>query len=160
MPLSPYAQSLRDKVGHALLLFPGVCGLVFNDKNEILLGRRSDTGRWAVVGGMLDPGESPATAVVREVLEETAVVCHPERVTGVYLTRVITYPNGDQAQYVITAFRCRHVSGTPRVNDAESLEVCYFPLDALPDLHPDHRLRIEHAIAPGPVFFAAPAPRG
>lgn len=156
MPLSDYMKQLREHVGNDLLLVPGVCGLVFNDAGEILLGRRSDTGRWAVIGGMLDPGEQPATAVVREVLEETGVQVVPERITGVYLTRVIRYADGNLAQYVITAFRCRPISGTPRVADDESLEVRYFLLSALPELSADHLARIEHASRDAPAFFVPP----
>ena len=70
----------------------------------------------------------------------------PERISGVYVTPVITYPNQDRAQYVITAFVCRPIDATePRVNDDESLEVGYFPVDAMPEISPHHRLRIEHA---------------
>jgi 8-oxo-dGTP pyrophosphatase MutT (NUDIX family) len=105
---------------------------------------------------MLDPGEHPATTVVREVLEETGVHVVPERITGVYLTRLISYANGDQAQYVITAFRCRPIAGEPRAADEESLDVRYFPLNALPELSADHRARIEHAARDGPAFFAPP----
>lgn len=156
MPLSSFYLSLRKKVGNDYLLVPAVCGLVFNDKNELLLGRRSDTGKWALIGGMLDPGEQPAAAVIREVLEETGVRVMPERLTGVYLTRIVSYPNGDRAQYIITAFRCRPVEGEPRVADDESLEVRYFPLDALPPLSADHTARIAHAVTAGPAFFAPP----
>jgi len=48
------------------------------------------------------------------------------------------------------------VEGTPRVNDDESLEIRYFPLEGLPELHPDHRLRIEHAVAGGSAYFKPP----
>jgi 8-oxo-dGTP diphosphatase len=156
MPLSPYLANLRAKTGSELLLLPGVCGLVFNDAGELLLGQRSDTGNWALIGGMIDPGEEPATAIVREVLEETGLLVQPERITGIYLTRVITYPNGDRAQYIITAFRCRVVSGTARVNDDESLDVRFFPPDQLPELGVQHRLRVEHALADDPAYFAPP----
>jgi 8-oxo-dGTP pyrophosphatase MutT (NUDIX family) len=90
------------------------------------------------------------------VLEETGVRVAVERLTGVYLSRVITYVNGDQAQYVATAFRCRPVSGVPHVADDESLEVRYFPLDALPELRAEHVERIRHAAADGPAYFARP----
>ena len=156
MGMSDYMAKLREKVGNELLLFPGVCALVFNDQGQILLNRRSDTSRWAVLGGALDPGEEPAAAVVREVLEETGVQVIPERITGVYITPVITYPNGHKVQYAITAFACRPVAGRPRVNDDESLEVRYFALDDLPDLHPAHRQRIDHARTGGPTWFAKP----
>ncbi len=93
---------------------------------------------------------------MREVFEEAGLRVAPERVTGVYVTPVVAYANGDLAQYVITAFRCRPVSGTPHVHDDESLDVRYFALDRLPALRPDHRLRIQHALGDGPVFFVAP----
>lgn len=120
---------------------------MFNDRGEILLHRRRDTGRWSLPGGVLDPGEQPADAVVREVLEETGVRAVPDRLVGVYLTPDIRYPNGDLAQYVSTAFECIPQSDdVPRVNDDESLDVDYFPLGALPDLPPSHLERIEHAM--------------
>jgi len=150
MPVPEFVLRLREKIGHELLMLPGVCGLVFNEAGEVLLERRSDTGKWAVIGGMLEPGEAPADGVVREVFEETGVQVEPQRITGVYNTPVITYPNGDRAQYVITTFYCTPLSGTPHVHDEESLEVRYFAIDALPEgLSEQHRLRIQHAREPG-----------
>jgi 8-oxo-dGTP pyrophosphatase MutT (NUDIX family) len=156
-----YVQRLRDQLGgDALLLLPAVSAVVFDDDGRILLGRRSDNGRWALVGGIVDPGESPADAVVREVFEETAVVAEPLRVTGVYASPVIVYPNGGRSQYVVVGFACRHVSGEPTVNDDESLEVAYFPLDDLPSLSPIYLARIEHARAVDqPPWFAPPDTR-
>jgi 8-oxo-dGTP pyrophosphatase MutT (NUDIX family) len=155
MPVPDFVRQLRRKMGHDLLLLPGVSGMVINERGEVLLQRRSDTGKWALIGGILEPGEEPADAVVREVYEETALRVEPVRIIGVYTTPIITYPNQDRAMYVITAFRCRVVSGEPRVNDDESLEVRYFAPDALPqDLRDDFRRRIEHALAdqPGAIF--------
>ena len=159
MPVPEFLRELRSHVGHGLLFLPGVSGLVFNERNELLLGRRTDNGRWAVIGGVMEPGgETPAQAVAREVLEETGVTVAIERVSGVYTLPAITYPNGDQTQYVSIAFRCRPVSGTPHAADDESSDVRYFPLDALPpDLSPAQLRRIADASAPGahlPAVFA------
>ncbi len=96
MSISPYVKKLRAQIGSDLMFLPSVCGLVFNDADELLLGRRSDNGIWSPIGGVLEPGEEPADAVVREVFEETGVDCIPERITGVYLTPITTYPNGDR----------------------------------------------------------------
>jgi 8-oxo-dGTP diphosphatase len=156
MGASDYIKNLHGKIGpNELLLLPGVCALVFNDAGEILL-QRSDTGKWAVIGGMPEPGEEPAQTAVREVMEECGIIVQPVRISGVYSTPIVTYPNGDRAQYIITTFVCKPVSGEPRVNDDESLEVRYFPLDSLPELKPNHRLRIEHAIANSPGAFFKP----
>ncbi|MFD8142579.1 NUDIX domain-containing protein [Streptomyces sp. NPDC059708] len=81
--------------GHLLLLLPGVTAVVFDDEGRVLLGRRADTGRWSVVGGIAEPGEQPAETAVREVYEETAVRCVPERVVLVQMLEPVTYANGD-----------------------------------------------------------------
>src|SRR5687768_1805573 len=49
----------------------GVEGAVFDDDGRMLLMRRSDDGLWAMPGGLLEMGETPAIGTAREVLEET-----------------------------------------------------------------------------------------
>lgn len=156
MPIPPFIKSLRKKIGHDPLFLPGVWALVIqenHDRRDILLHRRADTGGWAVLGGLPEPGEHPADAVVREVYEESGVTVEPIRVAGVYSTPLLTFPNGDQCHYIITTFVCRPISGEPKVNDDESLEVRYFPLEDLPPLNEAHRSRIEHALQDKPGAF-------
>jgi 8-oxo-dGTP pyrophosphatase MutT (NUDIX family) len=161
MALTGYLKALRQRIGHDYVLLPGVSALAFNERNEVLLGRRSDNGRWAIVGGMIDPGESPAHAALRELEEETGVRATVERVSGVYMSPVIRYPNQDVAQYATIAFRCLAVSGEPRVNDDESLEVRFFPLDGLPaDLTPEQLQCIGDAAEPGALRPAVFDSRG
>ena len=160
MPISPYIKSLRDVVGHRVLLLPGVTAVVFDDAGRILLGQRSDNGRWALIAGVMDPGEQPAETVVREVYEETAVHVVPERITSVLTQPPNTYPNGDQTEYVDITFRCRAVGGEARVNDGESLAVGWFALEDLPPIAELTRHRIEWALVPGPdAWFSSPAVR-
>jgi 8-oxo-dGTP diphosphatase len=156
MPASTYVTGLRAKVGSGLIMFPTVTAVIFNDRGELLLHQRSDSGKWTLIAGMMDPGEQPADAVVREAEEETAVRVRIERLAGVALHEV-TYPNGDQCQMVNTWFRCRAVSGEARVNDSESLAVQWFPLDGLPELNPFAQHRIRTSLAEeAPAWFAAP----
>jgi ADP-ribose pyrophosphatase len=42
-------------------------------ERQVLLIRRGDVGRWAIPGGMVDPGETAPTTLVRELREETGV---------------------------------------------------------------------------------------
>ena len=83
MPISPYVQSLRASLGPRPLLLPGVTAVVFDDAGRVLLGERADNGQWALIAGVMDPGEQPAETIVREVYEETAVHVVPERITSV-----------------------------------------------------------------------------
>ncbi|WP_433604154.1 NUDIX hydrolase [Dactylosporangium sp. CA-139114] len=156
MGMSAYLRGLRKHVGHELVLLPGVSAVVFNDAGELLLGRRSDTGTWSLLAGMVDPGEQPADAIVREVREEAGIEVAVERIAGVAM-HPVTYPNGDQCDYLNVWFRCRHVSGQARVNDEESLDMRWFRPDALPPMEAFARLRIEQTLRDEPgAWFLAP----
>ena len=55
---------------------PCVGALVHDDEGRLLVVRRAhepSTGRWSVPGGRVEAGEHDHQAVVREVLEETAL---------------------------------------------------------------------------------------
>ena len=81
--------------------------------HRVLLVRRADNGAWTPVTGIVDPGEEPADAGVREALEEADVVAVPERLALVQVLPPMTYPNGDRSQYLDLVFRMRWVEGTP-----------------------------------------------
>jgi 8-oxo-dGTP diphosphatase len=131
MPASPYVTALRAHIGTGLLLLPGVSAVVRDDEGRILLMRRGDDGTWGLPAGMIEPGEQPADAVVREVFEETGVDVAIERLGGVDMHESV-YPNGDHCQYLVAWFRCRPVGGEARPDGEESLEVGWFAPDALP----------------------------
>ncbi|GAA3785470.1 NUDIX domain-containing protein [Streptomyces phyllanthi] len=153
MATPDFIRELRASVGHQLLWLPGITAVVFDDEGRVLLNRRSDTGRWAVIGGIPEPGEQPAVCAVREVFEETGVRCVAERVVLVQTGDPVRYDNGDVCQYMDTTFRCRAVGGEARVNDDESLEVGWFDVDALPELHEFGLFRIKQAMSDGPAWF-------
>jgi 8-oxo-dGTP diphosphatase len=85
MPISPYLRKLRSHVGHAMLMMPGVSAVVFDESGRVLLGRRSDNGRWSLLAGSVDPGEQPADAIVREIREESGVEVRVDGIVGVAL---------------------------------------------------------------------------
>ncbi|MBY8885647.1 NUDIX domain-containing protein [Streptomyces sp. PTM05] len=156
MAIPEFLRDLRETVGRRLLCLPGVNAVVLDDEQRVLLVRRSDDGRWTIVGGIPEPGEQPAQAMVREIYEETAVRAVVERVVAVYAEPPITYPHGDQVQFMSTTFRCRAVGGEARVNDDESTEVGWFALDELPALSARGVARIKLALADGPTWFEEP----
>jgi 8-oxo-dGTP pyrophosphatase MutT (NUDIX family) len=145
MPTPSFVLELRRKVGNDLLLLPGLAAVVVDTDGRILLNRRSDTGNWSIISGIMEPGEQPETALEREVFEETGMTVRAVRLVDASTTPVVTYPNGDQSQYLTVAYRCDVVSGTPRVNDEESLEVRFFALSELPELRDDIRRMIDRA---------------
>jgi 8-oxo-dGTP pyrophosphatase MutT (NUDIX family) len=156
MPISPYLRDLRAVVGPRLLLLPGVTAVVFDGAGRILLGQRSDDHRWALIAGVMDPGEQPSETVVREVYEETAVHVEVERIASVLTQPPVRYPHGDECQYVDITFRCRAIGGEARVNDDESVAVGWFGVDELPPLERLVRHRIDCALRPtGDAWFGA-----
>ncbi|MEU8761333.1 NUDIX domain-containing protein [Streptomyces sp. NPDC048659] len=149
-----FIRDIRASAGHQLLFLPGVSAVVFDDRGRVLLGRRADTGMWAVIGGIVEPGEQPAACAVREVYEETGVHCVTERIVLVQtLRKPVVYPNGDRCQFMDVSFRCRAVGGEARVNDDESLEVGWFETDRLPEMKRFSYFRIEQALADEPTWF-------
>jgi 8-oxo-dGTP pyrophosphatase MutT (NUDIX family) len=48
---------------------------VIDPQGRILLMQRTDDRKWAMPGGGLEVGETPAAGVVREAFEETGVRC-------------------------------------------------------------------------------------
>jgi hypothetical protein len=81
------------------------------------------------------------------------VRCVAEGVVLVQALAPVTYGNGDTCQYMDITFRCRAVGGEARVNDDESLEVGWFPVDSLPELNEYGLLRIKQALSDAPTWF-------
>ncbi|MCU1632835.1 MAG: hydrolase [Micrococcaceae bacterium] len=145
MPTPDFVLALRRKIGHDPLWLPGVGGVVFDAEGRVLLGQRADTGAWTIITGMVDPGEEPAVALRREIEEETGVDVEVESLLDVGVVGPVTFPNGDVCTFLTLDFRCRWVGGTARVNDDESLDVRWFPLDALPALNARHLALVQEA---------------
>jgi 8-oxo-dGTP pyrophosphatase MutT (NUDIX family) len=153
MATPDFIRTIRASAGHELLWLPGVSAVVFDDEGRVLLGQRADNHEWAVIAGIPDPGEQPADCAVREVYEETAVECVPERVVLVRAGEPISYPNGDVCQFMDITIRCRAVGGEAAVNDDESLQVGWFDVDALPKLREYELFRIKQAMSDEPTWF-------
>ncbi|MDO5736366.1 MAG: NUDIX domain-containing protein [Propionibacteriaceae bacterium] len=135
MPTPSFITELRRHVGHDPLWLIGTAAVVLRDGDagpEVLLVRRSDTGEWSLVSGIVDPGEHPVDTITREAMEEAGVVIEVERMLWLVVDPPITYPNGDQCQYLDHGFLARWRSGEAHVGDEESTEVGWFPVDALP----------------------------
>lgn len=145
MPTPQFIVDLRRHIGHDPLWLIGVTAVVVRD-DDVLLVERSDNGSWAPVTGIVDPGEEPADAAVREVAEETGVTALPERLAWVHVTAPTTHVNGDRAQYLDLVFTMRWVAGDPYPADDESTAVRWCPLNELGDV-PEHMvMRIRAAL--------------
>lgn len=124
-------KSLREIVGTRRLLMPSVTGIIRDAENRVLLVRQSSDGLWTTPGGSIDPGELPADAVVREVLEETGLTVRPLRVMAVWGGDqcVVRYANGDETEYVSIVFECERLNSQPQELDDEVTETRFFSLE-------------------------------
>lgn len=160
MATPDFVLDLREQIGHVPLWLTGVTAVVMRG-SEVLLVRRADTGEWTPVTGIIDPGEEPADAAVREVLEEADVIVRAERLVWVHVLEPIVYANGDQAQYLDLVFVCRWLSGTPAPADGENTEARWWPLSQLPLMPDTYASRIRLAVeAGGPARFEQRMPVG
>jgi len=136
MPISEYLRNLRAKIGPDLLLMPSVTALIRDEEGRLLMVLHADRRTWVLPGGCVDPGETPADALVREVWEETGLRVEVVALRGVFSGPDfhVRYANGDEAIYVMTLFECRVTSGVPRPDGVETLDVRYFTQRELPTL--------------------------
>lgn len=135
MSASHYLKELRSKVGNQVLMIPGVAAVILNESNQLLLQKKSD-GSWSLPAGMIEPGESPSQAVIREVREETGLAVEVERVLGVFGGEGFgfAYPNGDQVEYTVIMFKCQQTGQFAEDLDEETSELAWFSKSDMPTL--------------------------
>ena len=135
MSASDYILGLREKVGSTLMLLPGVAGVILNDSGEILL-QEKHWEVWSLPAGMIEPGESPRQALVREVKEETGLDVAPTEILGVFGGKDFryTYPNGHEVEYTVIVMQCDVIGGTHSPTDAETRSLQYFSRQEMPEL--------------------------
>ncbi|GIH98905.1 NUDIX hydrolase [Planobispora takensis] len=105
--------------------------IVFDASGRILLirrGRPPAQGMWSVPGGRIEPGESDAEAVVREMLEETGL-----RVAVGPLAGAVDRPGPGGVVYEIRDYLAEVTGGTLVAGD-DAAEAHWFPVGELPRL--------------------------
>lgn len=104
-----------------------VAAAVIIAKDKVLITRRPDHkpqgGFWEFPGGKIGPGESPALALQREMIEELAISVSVEKIIDALYYRY------DWGPVLILAYRCSITGGTPR--NIEVAEHLWVPLDQL-----------------------------
>jgi 8-oxo-dGTP diphosphatase len=66
-------------------VIPCVGGVIKDDQGRLLLikrGHAPSAGLWSLPGGRIEPGETDAEALVREMREETGLAVEPGRLLG------------------------------------------------------------------------------
>ena len=103
--------------------------VVGNERGEILLVRRADSGVWLYPTGWADVGYSPSEVAVKEVAEETGIICEPVQVLSVIDGQRMGFTRF--GMYMIL-FHCRAVGGELVGHPLETSGVGWFARDNLP----------------------------
>ncbi len=107
-----------------------VGAIVGNDKHEMLLIKRADSGVWLFPTGWADVGYSAAEVAEKEVREETGL--------EVEVVRLISVLDGMRQGWTrmplySLVFQCRVVGGELKGHPLEVTDLGFFPEDALPE---------------------------
>ncbi|MCB0384021.1 MAG: (deoxy)nucleoside triphosphate pyrophosphohydrolase [Bdellovibrionales bacterium] len=137
-----------------------VAGIIWNDKGEILIGRRGRqqghlAGKWEFPGGKVEPGESVENALVREIGEEIGIAI--EQLTAF---EELTWAYSDHPIHLI-ALSAKWSGGEPRAHEHEELVWVLPELLSLYDfapadwglvfsLDPHYQVRVQQKSSPSP----------
>jgi len=134
MAISDYLKNLRVKIGHDLLLLPSVAAIIRDEQGRILLQEKLD-GVWSLPAGAIEPDETPAQAIVREVWEETGLIVRTLCNAGVFGGADgfrFTYSNGDAVEYTVVLFECEKVGGELGGRDDETIKLEFYAPAEMP----------------------------
>ncbi|MBO9129735.1 NUDIX domain-containing protein [Bacillus sp. 165] len=145
-----YVEELRKIVGHRPLILVGSVVLVLDEQERVLLQqRREPHGKWGLLGGLMELGESPEETAQREVLEESGLQVKNLSLINVYSGKnyFVKLANGDEFQTVTMAYYTKQYEGTPVINKNEALDLQFFSVTELPDyIVGSHKKMIEEYI--------------
>ncbi len=118
----------------------GVSTVVLDEGGDrILLQKRADFRNWSLPGGRVEPGESVEAAAVREALEETGLEVRLVRKVGEYWK--------PQHNDTVTVFEAERIGGEIVQRSAETLDVRWFEMTALPWMPSVYRRYVDDTLA-------------
>lgn len=127
-----YIHDLRKVIGSRKIILNCAGALIIRD-DQILVQRRTDNGKWGLIGGLVEMNETYAQAALRETREETGLEVKLDSFLGIFHNHDMVWSNGDAAHVITAMFTASIISGEPRI-DEESFELRFFGKDEMPEL--------------------------
>lgn len=122
----------------------GVELALVDDDDRLLLVRRADDGRWAMVSGYLDPNEHPSAGAAREAAEELGLEVRIDELVDVYHR-----PAGDWGPHSLVSvlYLGTVMGGVLALAEHELVEARWAHLDEVEgDWHLEHGERAADAL--------------
>lgn len=129
--ISPILDLFQQYKGYATPKIE-VRAVVISD-GRILLVREKEDGLWTLPGGWADVGDSPSTAVINEVRQESGYGVKVKKLIALYDRNLHGHPPYPFHSYK-AFFLCELQGGTPIGPNNETLEACFFPEEEIPPL--------------------------
>jgi len=130
-PLVTLREEMVEKSGYKTPKVD-VRAIVQNEKKEILMVREKFDGYWSLPGGWADIGLTIKENVVKEVMEEAGIPVTAIRILSVLDKKL--YPHPRDIYYVYKVFIECQAQNFDIKPGMETLEVGFFPVEALPPL--------------------------
>ncbi len=116
----------------------GVTGIIFNDKNQVLLLKHTYRQTvWSLPGGYIKAKEHPVEGLEREIKEETGLTVSVDQELKVRTDR--------QSARLDICFIGTYIGGAFK-KSTEVSEAGFFSFDHLPDISKNQLLLIEHTL--------------
>ena len=114
----------------------GTTAIIMNEDRKILFEKRSDSDRWALIGGGLKINETLEACCKREILEETGLnICNLQQYR-IYddPTRIVEYPDGNILRIITVVYTAIVKNDIELVISKESNELKFFSIPEISNL--------------------------
>ncbi|ADN51163.1 NUDIX hydrolase [Vulcanisaeta distributa] len=105
-------------------------GAIVIKNGEILLIRRGaepNKGKWSIPGGMVEPGEDPDKAALRELREETGIIGRVIGLFGIYQYIERDKEGRVKYHFLLLDYLIEPISGEPRAS-SDAMELRFIEL--------------------------------
>ena len=110
-----------------------VRGAVF-DQDKVLLVRERSDGKWTLPGGWVDVGDSPASAVEREIREESGYLAKAVKLAALFDRNNPAHGHPPSIMHIFKLFFLCEITGGKATLSNETDGVEFFQVNSLPPL--------------------------
>ncbi len=108
----------------------GVGSIVIKDGKILLIrrGAEPNRGKWSIPGGMVEPGEEPDKAALRELWEETGIMGRVLGLFGIYQYVERDSVGRVRYHFLLLDYLVEPIGGEPRAS-SDALELAFIDLE-------------------------------